>query len=287
VFDQLNLVGVTIKLNNRKILSGIAEVIGAEDKLIDFTVALDKLDKIGEEGVKTEMLSKGISIEALDKLNPLFGLNGTASEKLSELKKMLSSSKTGLKGIEELEFITNAFETLSLKSTKLEVDVTLARGLNYYTGAIFEVSPPEGVNMGSIGGGGRYDDLTGIFGLKNTSGVGISFGLDRIYLVLEELNLFPETVLATTKVLFINFGDKESLYAMQAISKLRENGIASELYPDQAKMGKQIGYADKRNIPFVILAGNKEIENQSYTLKSMLRGDQSNFTLDQLISFFK
>jgi len=287
VFEQLSLVGVTIKLNNRKILSGIAEVIGAEDKLIDFTVALDKLDKIGKEGVKTEMLSKGISPEALDKLNPLFSLNGTTLEKLSELKKILSSSETGLKGIEELKFITNAFETLSLKSTKLEVDVTLARGLNYYTGAIFEVSPPKGVNMGSIGGGGRYDDLTGIFGLKNTSGVGISFGLDRIYLVLEELNLFPETVLATTKVLFINFGDRESLYALQAISKLRANGIASELYPDQAKMGKQMGYADKRNIPFVILAGDKEIENQSYTLKSMLSGDQSNYTLDQLISFFK
>jgi histidyl-tRNA synthetase len=287
VFEQLSLVGVTIKLNNRKILSGIAEVIGAEDKLIDFTVALDKLDKIGKEGVKTEMLSKGISPEALDKLNPLFSLNGTTLEKLSELKKILSSSETGLKGIEELKFITNAFETLSLKSTKLEVDVTLARGLNYYTGAIFEVSPPEGVNMGSIGGGGRYDDLTGIFGLKNTSGVGISFGLDRIYLVLEELNLFPETVLATTKVLFINFGDRESLYALQAISKLRANGIASELYPDQAKMGKQMGYADKRNIPFVILAGDKEIENQSYTLKSMVSGDQSNYTLDQLISFFK
>jgi histidyl-tRNA synthetase len=286
VFKQLNLKGLSIKLNNRKILSGIAEVIGAEDKLIDFTVALDKLDKIGEEGVKTEMLSKGITTEALDKLNPLFSLKGTASEKLSELKKMLSSSETGLKGIEELEFITKAFETLSLKSTQLEVDVTLARGLNYYTGAIFEVSPPEGVNMGSIGGGGRYDDLTGIFGLKNTSGVGISFGLDRIYLVLEELNLFPETVFATTKVLFINFGDKESLYAMQAISRLRENGIASELYPDQAKMGKQMSYADKRNIPFVILAGDKEMESQSYTLKSMLSGDQSNYTLDQLISFF-
>lgn len=287
VFDQLNLVGVTIKLNNRKILSGIAEVIGAEDKLIDFTVSLDKLDKIGEEGVKTEMLSKGISPEALNKLNPLFSLKGTTLEKLSKLKKILSSSETGLKGIEELKFITNAFETLSLKSTQIEVDVTLARGLNYYTGAIFEVSPPKGVNMGSIGGGGRYDDLTGIFGLKNTSGVGISFGLDRIYLVLEELNLFPETVLATTKVLFINFGDRESLYALQAISKLRANGIASELYPDQAKMGKQMGYADKRNIPFVILAGDKEIENQSYTLKSMLSGDQSNYTLDQLISFFK
>ena len=287
VFKQLNLKGVTIKLNNRKILSGIAEVIGAEDKLIDFTVALDKLDKIGKEGVKTEMLSKGISTEALDKLNPLFSLKGTTLEKLSELKKILSSSETGLKGIEELKFITNAFETLSLKSTQIEVDVTLARGLNYYTGAIFEVSPPKGVNMGSIGGGGRYDDLTGIFGLKNTSGVGISFGLDRIYLVLEELNLFPETVLATTKVLFINFGDRESLYALQAISKLRANGIASELYPDLVKMGKQMGYADKRNIPFVILAGDKEIENQSYTLKSMFSGDQSNYTLDQLISFFK
>ena len=287
VFKQLNLKGVTIKLNNRKILSGIAEVIGAEDKLIDFTVALDKLDKIGKEGVKTEMLSKGISPEALDKLNPLFSLNGTTSEKLSELKKILSSSETGLKGIEELKFITYAFETLSLKSTQLEIDVTLARGLNYYTGAIFEVSPPEGVNMGSIGGGGRYDDLTGIFGLKNTSGVGISFGLDRIYLVLEELNLFPETVLTTTKVLFINFGDTESLYALQAISKLRANGIASELYPDLVKMGKQMSYADKRNIPFVILAGDKEIETQSYTLKSMLSGDQSNYTLDQLISFFK
>lgn len=286
VFNQLKLDGVTIKLNNRKILSGIAEVIGAEDKLIDFTVALDKLDKIGEEGVKTEMLSKGISPEALDKLNPLFSLAGTASEKLSELKNMLSSSETGLKGIEELEFITKAFDTLSLKSATLEIDITLARGLNYYTGAIFEVSPPEGVKMGSIGGGGRYDDLTGIFGLKNISGVGISFGLDRIYLVIEELNLFPETVLANSKVLFINFGDKESLYAMQAISKLRENGIASELYPDQAKMGKQMGYADKREIPFVILAGDKEMDSQTFTLKNMKTGDQSTISLDKLVAFF-
>ncbi|MFT5248957.1 MAG: histidyl-tRNA synthetase [bacterium] len=286
VFNQLKLDGVTIKLNNRKILSGIAEVIGAEDKLIDFTVALDKLDKIGKEGVKTEMLSKGISPEALDKLNPLFSLAGTASEKLSELKNMLSSSETGLKGIEELEFITKAFDTLSLKSATLEIDITLARGLNYYTGAIFEVSPPEGVKMGSIGGGGRYDDLTGIFGLKDISGVGISFGLDRIYLVIEELNLFPETVLANSKLLFINFGDKESLYAMQAISKLRENGIASELYPDQAKMGKQMGYADKREIPFVILAGDKEMDSQTFTLKNMKTGDQSTISLDKLVAFF-
>lgn len=284
VFDKLNLKGVTIKLNNRKILSGIAEVIGAEDKLIDFTVALDKLDKIGEEGLKTEMLSKGISESAIDKLQPLFRLTGTASEKLSALKKMLATSKTGLKGISELEFITTTFESLALKAATLEIDVTLARGLNYYTGAIFEVTPPEGVKMGSLGGGGRYDDLTGIFGLKNISGVGISYGLDRIYLVLEELNLFPKTVSENTKVLFINFGEKESLYSMQAITKLREDGIASELYPDATKMGKQMGYADKRNIPFVVLAGDKEIDSQSYTLKNMNSGEQETLSFDDLKS---
>ncbi len=284
VFNKLNLKGVTIKLNNRKILSGIAEVIGAEDKLIDFTVALDKLDKIGEEGVKKEMGTKGISENALEKLQPLFSLKGTASEKLAELKEMLASSETGLKGIEELEFITNAFKTLNLKSAKLEIDVTLARGLNYYTGAIFEVTPPEGVKMGSIGGGGRYDDLTGIFGLKDISGVGISFGLDRIYLVLEELNLFPETASANTKVLFLNFGDKESLYAMQTVIKLRESGIASELYPDTAKMKKQMGYADKRSIPFVVLAGEKEIDSETYTLKNMISGEQDSLTFDELFN---
>ncbi|MFT5076292.1 MAG: histidyl-tRNA synthetase [Flavobacteriaceae bacterium] len=282
VFDTLNLKGVTIKLNNRKILSGIAEVIGAEDKLIDFTVALDKLDKIGEEGVITEMISKGISEDAIHKLQPLFKVAGNASEKLTLLKSLLASSEIGLKGISELEFITNTIEELSLKSANLEIDVTLARGLNYYTGAIFEVTPPEGVKMGSIGGGGRYDDLTGIFGLKNMSGVGISFGLDRIYLVLEELNLFPKTVISNTKVLFINFGESESLYAMKAVSKLRNAGISSELYPDAAKMGKQMGYADKRNIPFVILAGDKEIENQSFTLKNMKSGDQKSVDFNEL-----
>jgi len=284
VFDKLNLKGVTIKLNNRKILSGIAEVIGAEGKLIDFTVALDKLDKIGEEGVKTEMLSKGITETALEKLQPLFSLTGTASEKLSELKQMLTSSETGLKGIEELEFIVNAIENLSLKTAILEIDVTLARGLNYYTGAIFEVSPPEGVKMGSIGGGGRYDDLTSIFGLKNISGVGISFGLDRIYLVIEELGLFPGTVSENTKVLFINFGDKEALYAMQAVSKLRAKNIASELYPDNAKMKKQMGYADKRCIPFVVLAGDKEIDSQTFTLKNMVTGEQETVSFEELLN---
>src|SRR5690606_5174104 len=232
VFSKLNLKGVTIKINNRKILSGIAETIGAEDKLIDFTVALDKLDKIGEEGVKKEMREKGISEDALQKLQPLFSLNGTASEQLKKLKALLSNSKTGIQGVEELEFITDNIETLGLQTASLHIDVTLARGLNYYTGAIFEVSAPKEVNMGSIGGGGRYDELTGIFGLKDMSRVGISFGLDRIYLVLEELNLFPETVSENSKALFINFGEKEALYAMKAISKLRIAGIKAELYPD-------------------------------------------------------
>jgi histidyl-tRNA synthetase len=287
VFNQLNLEGVVIKLNNRKVLSGIAEVIGAEDKLIDFTIALDKLDKIGEEGVKTEMLQKGITEEALEKLKPLLGLKGTPVEQLVALKEILSTSVTGLKGIEELEFIYEAFQTLILKTASLEFDLTLARGLNYYTGAIVEVSPPKEVQLGSIGGGGRYDDLTGIFGLKEMSGVGISFGLDRIYLVLEELNLFPFAVLANTKVLFINFGDKESLYAMQAMATLRKNNIACELYPDSTKMGKQMSYADKRSIPFVILAGEKEINSQSFTLKNMKSGEQSECSIQQLLEVFK
>ena len=287
IFNQLNLEGVVIKLNNRKVLSGIAEVIGAEDKLIDFTIALDKLDKIGEEGVKTEMLRKGITEEALEKLKPLLGLKGTPVEQLAALKEILSTSVTGLKGIEELEFIYEAFQTLILKTANLEFDLTLARGLNYYTGAIVEVSPPKEVQLGSIGGGGRYDDLTGIFGLKEMSGVGISFGLDRIYLVLEELNLFPFAVLANTKVLFINFGDKESLYAMQAMATLRKYNIACELYPDSTKMGKQMSYADKRSIPFVILAGEKEINSQSFTLKNMKSGEQSECSIQQLLEVFK
>lgn len=288
VFSKLNLKEVTIKLNNRKILSGIAEVIGAEDKLIDFTVALDKLDKIGEDGVKTEMLSKGISEMAIEKLQPLFTLTGSASEKLLMLKSLLSSSETGLQGISELEFITTTIESLGLESAVLEIDVTLARGLNYYTGAIFEVSASSEVNMGSIGGGGRYDDLTGIFGLKDVSGVGISFGLDRIYLVLEELNLFPETVSITTKLLFINFGEKEALYAMKAITKLRQQDISAELYPDPAKnqkqLGKQMNYANTRNIPFTVLAGEDEMKANTYTLKNMKSGEQGNYSFEELFN---
>ena len=282
VFSKLKLEGVTIKMNNRKILSGIAEIIGAEDKLIDFTVALDKLDKIGEEKVKVEMREKGIAETAITKLQPLFSVTGTASEKLATLKSLLSTSETGLQGISEMEFIVDAIEALKLSAATLEIDVTLARGLNYYTGAIFEVAAPEGVAMGSIGGGGRYDDLTGIFGMKDMSGVGISFGLDRIYLVLEELNLFPETVTANSKVLFINFGEKEALYALQAIKSLRAAGINAELYPDATKMGKQMGYADKRDIPYVVLAGESEMVEGTYTLKNMKSGEQEQLTLDRL-----
>lgn len=284
VFTALNLDGTTIKMNNRKVLSGFAEVIGASDKLIDFTVALDKLDKIGEEKVKEEMLTKGISEEAISKIQPIFNVSGSFSDKIETVKSILESSEIGMEGIKELEFIQEAISQLPLQTATLDLDITLARGLNYYTGAIFEVSAPEGVSMGSIGGGGRYDDLTGIFGLKDMSGVGISFGLDRIYLVLEELNKFPDTVSENTKVLFVNFGETEALYAMQAIKKLRDNGVSAELYPDKKKMGKQFDYANKRNIPFVVVAGETEIANDLLALKSMKTGEQEDVSLQTLIT---
>ncbi|MFY0712801.1 histidine--tRNA ligase [Seonamhaeicola sp. NFXS20] len=284
VFSKLKLEGVTIKINNRKILSGIAEVIGASDKLIDFTVALDKLDKIGEEKVKEEMLSKGISETGISKLQPLFTLSGTFESQINSLKSILSTSEEGKKGIEELTFINNAISELGLTTATLQLDVTLARGLNYYTGAIFEVSAPKSVKIGSIGGGGRYDDLTGIFGMKDVSGVGISFGLDRIYLVLEELNLFPETVNKNVEVLFINFGDKEALFCLKAIKTLRNEGINAELYPDAAKMKKQMTHANRRNIPFVVLVGDEEIKSNTYTLKNMVSGEQSKLSLEDLIT---
>ena len=284
VFTNLGLKGTTIKINNRKILSGIAEVIGAQDKLIDFTVALDKLDKIGEEKVKEEMRSKGISDEGINKLQPLFTLKGDFGNQVESLKAILSTSDIGLKGIEELEFIDKAISSLQLKSASLLLDVTLARGLNYYTGAIFEVTAPKGVQMGSVGGGGRYDDLTGIFGLKDVSGVGISFGLDRIYLVLEELDLFPETVSNKVDVLFINFGDDEALFCLKAIKDLREKGVNAELYPDAAKMKKQMTYANRRDIPYVVLVGEEELKNNQYTLKDMSSGEQQKCSLDELIN---
>ena len=283
VFSKLNLVGTTIKLNNRKILAGIAEIIGEADKLIDFTVALDKLDKIGATGVAKEMLEKGISEKAIEKVQPLFHFNGTNQEKLNQLQVLLANSEEGTNGVNDLRFVVNAIETTGLQSAKLTIDVTLARGLNYYTGAIFEVSAPEGVQMGSIGGGGRYDDLTGIFGLKDMSGVGISFGLDRIYLVLDELNLFNTVELPKPKVLFVNFGDIEAAYCMKALVKLRENNIKSELYPDNAKMKKQMNYANKREIPFVVIVGSSEIQKNKYTLKIMQTGEQQECTLEELL----
>jgi histidyl-tRNA synthetase len=287
VFTSLGLAGTTIKINNRKILSGIAEVIGAQDKLIDFTVALDKLDKIGQEKVEAEMISKGITKEAIQKVQPLFSFTGSNLDKLASLENMLQTSEEGIKGVEELRFVINSLAALGLQSATLEIDVTLARGLNYYTGAIFEVAAPKGVKMGSIGGGGRYDDLTGIFGMKDVSGVGISFGLDRIYLVLEELGLFKTVSLPKPKVLFVNFGDAEGLYCMKAITQLRANHIKSELYPDNAKMKKQMTYANNREIEFVVIAGSNEMNNEEFTLKNMISGEQSNYSLQELIEKLK
>jgi histidyl-tRNA synthetase len=282
VFTDLGLNGVIIKINNRKILSGIAEVIGASDKLIDFTVALDKLDKIGEDGVKKEMIEKGISETAIEKVQPLFNFTGSITEKITKLSVLLTDSIEGMKGVEELQFICDNVADLGLNSAILDLDVTLARGLNYYTGAIFEVAPPKAVSMGSIGGGGRYDDLTGIFGLKNMSGVGISFGLDRIYLVIEELGLFPETVTTTSKAIFLNFGQEETKYAMKAITELRKSGVKVELYPDNVKIAKQFQYADKRGIPLAIIVGEDEMKNNQFSVKNLVSGEQQKVSLDEL-----
>ena len=287
VFTDLKLEGVTIKINNRKILAAIAERIGAQDKLIDFTVALDKLDKIGAEKVKEEMLLKGIPSEGIQTLEPLFNMVGNFDSQLNALKLILGSSEVGTEGISELEFISKTINSLGLKTATLKLDVTLARGLNYYTGAIFEVSAPAGVAMGSIGGGGRYDDLTSIFGLKGVSGVGISFGLDRIAMVLEELNLFPENSNQAVQVLFANFGSDESLYSYKAIQSLRSNGIIAELYPEASKLKKQITYANKRNIPFVVLVGDEEMFSKRFTVKDMKSGSQESLNLQELLACLK
>lgn len=283
VFTELGLKGTTIKINNRKVLSGLAEVIGASDKLIDFTVALDKLDKIGEDGVIKEMLEKGITSEAIEKVKPLFYFSGSLEDKLRQLSGLLENSETGKKGIAELDFICKAIAKLGLQSASLDLDVTLARGLNYYTGAIFEVSAPKEVAMGSIGGGGRYDDLTGIFGLKNLSGVGISFGLDRIYLVLEELQLFPETVSVNVNAIFLNYGEEAAMHAMQIISDLRKKGAKVELYPDAAKLDKQFKHVERRFIPFTI----KEIAEDQITVRNNATGVQSQVSLDKLLDFIQ
>ena len=282
VFTQLNA-PVEIHINNRKILSGLAEVADVSAQLIDFTVALDKLDKIGEEAVKEEMRGKGISEAAIEILSPLFSMNGDYKTQFAQLKEILKSSETGLKGIEELEFVFENTSTIGLQSADLILNLTLARGLDYYTGAIFEVKSKIGEFKSSIGGGGRYDDLTGIFGLKDISGVGISFGLDRIYLVLEDNDLFPAIEDSTNiQALFINFGTKEATQAMKLVKQLRQQGINTEVYPDDAKMKKQMGYADKKGIKKVILLGEKEIEEQKVTVKDMISGEQTEIAFTDL-----
>ena len=280
VFSELN-VPVEIHFNNRKILSGLAEVANISDKLIDFTVALDKLDKIGEEKVKEEMREKGISENAIQILSPLFTMSGDFQSQLTSLESILSSSEIGMKGIEELRFVFEKVQKLGLKSAELVLNLTLARGLDYYTGAILEVKA-KGVQLGSIGGGGRYDDLTGIFGLKGLSGVGISFGLDRIYLVVEELNLFPESIENSLDVLFINFGEKEADKSMELAMKLRTKGIRCEVYPDAAKMKKQMQYADKKSVKFVVMIGEEELNSGKLTLKNMDSGKQESLLFEQL-----
>lgn len=280
VYKRFKL-STTLKINNRKILAGIAEVIGEEDRLVDITVAIDKLDKIGLDKVNDELIAKGISEEAVEKLQPILALHGTNEEKLDQIRTVVESSEVGIKGVDEICSIFSMADALEL-SCNIELDLTLARGLNYYTGAIFEVKSDD-VAIGSITGGGRYDDLTSIFGLKGVSGVGISFGADRIYDVLSQLDLFPKESMETTQVMFVNFGDEEQSYIIPILAKLRDAGIRAEIYPDSVKMKKQIGYADKKNIPNVVLIGTSEIESGSMKLKDMSSGEQSEVTLEQLI----
>ena len=281
VFTKFGI-NVQIKLNNRKILAGIAEYIGQPDKIIDITVAIDKLDKIGVEAVNAEMLANGITQDAVDKLQPILTMSGTKVEKLETIAQTIGTSEIGVKGVEETRFIWEKIEAVGLKN-ELQLDLTLARGLNYYTGAIFEVKAKD-VSIGSITGGGRYDNLTGIFGMPGLSGVGISFGADRIYDVLNTLDLYPQNAIQATQVLFINFGEAEADYCLPIAGQIRAAGISVELYPDCAKMKKQMAYANAKGIPFVVLAGESEINQGKVTLKNMLTGDQQLVSTEELIA---
>ena len=284
VFSRFG-VRVQIKINNRKILSGIAEVIGAADKIVDITVAIDKLDKIGLDNVNEELRGDGLSEEQIAKLQPIITLEGTNDEKLNTIAEVLATSETGLKGVEELRYILDVLKTTSLKN-EIQLDLTLARGLNYYTGAIFEVKALD-VPMGSILGGGRYDNLTGIFGMPGISGVGISFGIDRIFDVLNALDCYPKDAVVGTQLLFINFGEKETAYCLPTVAKAREAGIRTEIFPDSSKMKKQMSYANAKQIPFVALAGENEMAEGKLTLKNMLTGEQQLLTPEQLIETVK
>jgi len=279
VFNRLKI-STVVKINNRKILAGIAEVIGENARIIDITVAIDKLDKIGLEKVNAELTEKGVSNGAIEKLQPILALEGNSIEKTAQLETILATSEIGIKGVNEIKKLFAYLNNLHLK-TEVELDLTLARGLNYYTGAIFEVKAKD-FEIGSICGGGRYDDLTGIFGLPNVSGVGVSFGAERIYDVLTQMNLFPPKSTETTKVLFVNFGEKEEAYCLPVLAELRKNGINAEIFPDSAKMQKQMNYANKKEIPFVVLAGETEISAQKFTLKNMASGDQQLVSAEEL-----
>ncbi|MCQ2605054.1 MAG: histidine--tRNA ligase [Bacteroidales bacterium] len=283
VFTKFGI-NITVKINNRKILSGIAEIIGEPEKIVDITVAIDKLEKIGIDNVNAELLSKGISEDKIALLQPIIMLSGSNEEKFAKLKEILATSETGMKGVEELEYIFSMLSNVSIKAT-LQLDLTLARGLNYYTGAILEVKAND-VEMGSICGGGRYDNLTGIFGMPGLSGVGISFGADRIYDVLNQLDAYPTDTKEATKLLFVNFGDTEVAYILPIIAKLRLSGIACELYPEAAKMKKQMGYANDRNIPFVAIVGGDEIAQNKVMVKNMATGEQSLVDKDSIASLF-
>lgn len=283
VFSSLSL-GVMIKINNRKILSGIAEVIGEKEKIVTITVAIDKLDKIGIDGVNKELTANAISTEAIEKLQPLIAFTGSTNEKLAFLKELLSTSEVGLKGIDEIETILKTLKTTPLHTAQYELDITLARGLNYYTGAIFEVKANEGDFNSSICGGGRYDDLTSVFGLKDMSGVGISFGADRIYDVLNDLNKFPNSVNSSTQVLFVSFGEDELMYCLPLLAQVRKAGINAEVYPDsKAKMKKQMSYANNKSIPHVILIGSDEMTSGNLSFKNLATGTQDKLTIDQII----
>ena len=286
--SKLGLKDFTIKINNRKILSGIAEIIGKPELIVDMTVAIDKLDKIGLDGVTKELIERGFTSSDIKTLNPIINLSGSNEEKLNNLRSVLASSEIGLKGISEIETIFSYLDKFSILNTQysilnLELDITLARGLNYYTGAIFEVKTNE-VAMGSIGGGGRYDDLTGMFGLSDLTGVGISFGADRIYDVLEELKLFPQSTSESTKVLISNFDEKAEKFALPLLQTLRDKGISAEIYPSSAKLKKQMTYADDKNIPFVILIGSDEMETGLLSIKNMKSGEQQKLTAEEIAS---
>ena len=278
-------VRVSIKINNRKILAGIAEIIGEADKIVDITVAIDKLDKIGLENVNAELASKGIPQEAIDKLQPIILLSGSNAEKLETLKEVLAGSETGMKGVEESEFILSTVAGLDIRN-EVELDLTLARGLNYYTGVIFEVKALD-VQIGSSSGGGRYVILTGVFGMPGVSGVGISFGADRIFDVLNQLDLYPKDAVNGTRLLFVNFGQAEAAYCLPVLAKVRAAGVRAEIYPDSAKMKKQMSYANAKNIPFVAIAGETEMNEGKFTLKNMLTGEQHAVTADELLAMMK